>query len=141
MVYDPNVYAYYNGKPMYSRDEFVFKKRGFGAIETDEELIAFAEKASHGWYDAGWHHSFIGYYLGDYALDEPKQSLTDNEYKRLKELQKIAREEYKKAEEAREWKKVGTTYWADNSVEETWRDKDGNEKTVMVTAPHGDACY
>ena len=141
MTYDPNVYAYYNGKPMYSRDEFVFKKRGFGAIETDEELIAFAEKASHGWYDAGWHHSFIGYYLGDYALDEPKQSLTDNEYKRLKELQKIAREEYKKAEEAREWKKVGTTYWADNSVEETWRDKDGNEKTVMVTAPHGDACY
>lgn len=141
MAYDPNVYAYYNGKPMYSRDEFVFKKRGFGAIETDEELIAFAEKASHGWYDAGWHHSFIGYYLGDYALDEPKQSLTDNEYKRLKELQKIAREEYKKAEEAREWKKVGTTYWADNSVEETWRDKDGNEKTVMVTAPHGDACY
>jgi hypothetical protein len=32
-------------------------------------------------------------------------------------------------------------YFADNSVEEVWEDKDGKRKRVMVVAPHGDACY
>ena len=30
MKYDPNVYGYVNGKPTYSRDEFIFTVRGFG---------------------------------------------------------------------------------------------------------------
>lgn len=139
--YDPRVYGYVNGNPCYSADEFVYKSRGFGAIETDEELMAFAKKASCDWYDSGWHHSFISFYLSDYALSEPCRSLTKREFERLKELQKAASEEYKKAEETREWKLVKTIYWADNSEEEVWEDKDGVQKTVMTVAPHGDACY
>lgn len=141
MEYDPRVYGYYNGKPCYSEEEFVHAKRHRGAFDSDAELIAFAEEASHGWYDAGWKHSFIGFYLSDYALSEPRASLTRKEFERLKELQAEAIAAHKAAEKARNWQKVKTLYWADNSVEEVWRDKDGNEKTVMVTGPHGDACY
>lgn len=135
------VYGTVNGKPVYSRDEFVYACRGFGAIRGDQELLAFAEKATHGWMWAGWHRTFRTYHLGDYSLDEPRRSLTDAEYARLKELQKEAQEAYDKAEAARQWARVNIVAYADNSVEEIWRDKDGNEKTVMITPPHGDACY
>lgn len=140
MSYDPNVYGYVNGKAVYSRDEFIFEARRFGPIESDEELIAYAEKVTHGWYDAGHKRSFIGYYLSDYAMAEPRASLTNAEFARLKELQAEARAAAKAAEEARQWQKVGTYGYADNSVEEVWEDKDGNRKTVMIVAPHGDAC-
>lgn len=40
MKYDPNVYGYVNGKPTYSRDEFIFTVRGFGPIENDADLLA-----------------------------------------------------------------------------------------------------
>lgn len=140
MKYDPNVYGYVNGKAVYSRDEFIFEKRHFGAIESDEELIAYAEKVTYGWSHAGWKRSFIDYYLGDYALGEPCASLTKAEYARLKELQAEARAARKAAEEAREWKLVDKVYWADNSVEEIYEDKNGERKTVMVVPPHGDAC-
>ena len=134
------VYGYVNGEPVYSRDDFDFKARGRGPIEDDEELIAFAEKVTGGWYNAGWRRSFTGYYLGDYALDEPKRSLTAQEYARLRELQKQAQAALKAADEAREWKLKGRYGYADNSVEEVYVDKDGVEKRVMVVAPHGDAC-
>lgn len=140
MKYDPRVCGYYNGKPYYSRDEYVFACRRHGPLETDEELIAFAEKASHGWYDAGHRQTFTGYYLSDYALSEPRKSLTNSEFDRLKELQRIARAKEKAADDAREWHYVRTIYWADNSEEEIWVDKDGVEKTVMTVGPHGDAC-
>ena len=140
MTYDPNVYGYVNGKPTYSHDEFVFACRGFGAIEADDDLLAFAEKASHGWYDAGWKRKFTDYYLSDYALAEPRHSLTDKEFARLKELQAEARAEAERIEAEKQWQKIDTIYWADNSVEEVYEDKDGNRKNVMVVGPHGDAC-
>lgn len=92
---DANVYGYVNGKAVYSRDEYIFTKRGFETIETDAELIKYAEKVTHNWYSAGHSRTFISYHLGDYALDEPQASLTKEEYKRLKELQEIAIEKYR----------------------------------------------
>lgn len=68
MTHNPNVYGYVNGKPVFSRDEFIFEHRKRGPIEDDAELIAFAEKATSGWHNAGWSHSFISFYLSDYAL-------------------------------------------------------------------------
>lgn len=133
-------WGYVNGRPVYSRDEYVYARRGFGAIENDEELIAFAKKASHDWYNAGWHRTFTTYCLSDYALDEPKQSLTVSEYRRLKGLQKEAKAAERAADEARCWKLVDTMYFADNSVEEIWEDKDGVRERRMVVGPHGDAC-
>lgn len=138
--YDPCVYGYVNGEPVYSRDEFVFKVRGFGPIESDDELLSFAEKVTSNWYDAGWHRTFIGFYLSDYALAEPCRSLTVKEFDRLRELQRHARKKAEEAEAARQWRYVETLYWADNSVEEIWEDKDGNRKTVMTVGPHGDVC-
>lgn len=58
MTHNPNVYGYVNGKPVFSRDEFIFEHRKRGPIEDDAELIAFAEKATSGWHNAGWSHSF-----------------------------------------------------------------------------------
>lgn len=135
------IYGTVNSRPVYSRDEYVYACRGFGAIQDDKELLAFAEKATHGWMYAGWKRNFRTYYLGDYVLDEPHCSLTDAEYAHLKELQKEAQKAYDKAEAARQWAHVNTVAYADNSIEEIWRDKDGNEKTVMITPPHGDVCY
>ena len=140
MKIDPNVYGYVNGQPVYSHEEFRYKARGFGAIESDEELIAYAEQVTHGWSSAGWKHSFTDFYLSDYALSEPYASLTHKEFARLKELQTEAIAEEKRKDEAREWKFKCRYYYADNSEEEVWVDKDGIEKTIMVVAPHGDAC-
>lgn len=140
MTYDPNVFGYVDGQPTYSRDEFIYKKRRRGPITDDAELVAFAEKVTSGWYNAGWRRTCTTYYLGDYALDEPLNSMTLKEYNRLKELQKKARDEAEAAEAARCWQHVETIRWADNSVEEVYKDKDGNIKRVMTVAPHGDVC-
>ena len=140
MKNDANVYGYVNGKAVYSRDEFIFAARGFGAIENDEELMAYAEKVTSHWYDSGWSRKFTNFYLSDYALNEPYRSLTKKEFERLKELQKEAEEEEKRIEEAKEWRFVERAYWADNSVEEIYEDKDGNRKTVTVVGAHGDVC-
>lgn len=135
MTYDPNVFGYVDGQPTYSRDEFIYKKRRRGPITDDAELVAFAEKVTSGWYNAGWRRTFTTYYLGDYALDEPLNSMTLKEYNRLKELQKKARDEAEAAEAARCWQHVETIRWADNSVEEVYKDKDGNIKRVMDGSP------
>lgn len=140
MKYDPNVYGYVNGKPTYSRDEFIFTVRGFGPIENDADLLAFAEKVTSRWYNAGWHQTFATCYLSDYALSEPFASLTLSEFGRLKELQQEAREAAKAADDARCWRLKEAINWADNSVEEIYEDKDGNTKHVTVVGPHGDAC-
>ena len=140
MQYDPNVYGCVNGRPVYSRDEFIYAKRHRGPIETDAELLAYAEEASHHWYDSGWRRTFTTFYLSDYALSEPYASLTLKEFTRLKELQKEARAAEKAADDAREWRLVETNHWADNSVEEVYEDKNGTRKTVTAAAPHGDAC-
>lgn len=100
MTYDPNVFGYVDGQPTYSRDEFIYKKRRRGPITDDAELVAFAEKVTSGWYNAGWHQTFTTYYLGDYALSEPLDSMTIKEYNRLKDLQKEARQEAEAAEAA-----------------------------------------
>ena len=138
---EKQVYGWYNGTFYYSKDEFRYAVRKRGPINTDEELIAFAEKVTHNWYNAGWHHTFTTYYLSDYALSEPRTSLTDREFKRLVQLQQAAQTAEKAADEARCWHNIETNYYADNSVEEVWEDKDGNRKTIMTVAPHGDVCF
>ena len=40
-----------------------------------------------------------------------------------------------------EWKDVGLLHFADNSTEMEQVDKRGRKRRVMVTAPHGDACF
>lgn len=140
MEINKNPYGYVNGQPVFSRDEFIYAKRGRGPISDDNELIAFAEKVTSGWYNAGWKQTFATYYLSDYALSEPLESMTLKEYNRLKELQKKAQAEAAAAEADRRWQHVDTVKYADNSVEEVYKDKDGNTKTVMTVGPHGDIC-
>lgn len=94
MVNDPNVYGYVNGQPVYSAEEFKYKKRGFEEIISDAELMKYAEKVTGNWSSAGHSHKFVNFYLSDYALSEPYASLTKKEFERLKELQKIAKDEY-----------------------------------------------
>lgn len=136
-----NIYGWVNGEAVYSNEEFRYKSRGFGAITNDDDLMAYAEKVTYGWSDAGHKRTFIGFYLSDYAMSEPYRSLTHTEFDRLKELQAEARRKAKEADDAREWRYVRTIYWADNSIEEIWQDKDGVEKTVQVTGSHGDVCF
>lgn len=138
---EKRVFGYVNGKAVYSPDEFVFEARHFGPIQTDEELMAYAKKVTHNWYNAGWHRTFETFYLSDYALSEPYASLTKAEFNRLVELQKAAKAAAKAKEDARCWQYVTTVYYADNSEEELWRDKDGVEKWVMTVGPHGDICF
>lgn len=135
-----NCYGSYNGRTVYGKDNWVYTKRGFGAITSDRVLMEYAEKVSYGWSDAGWHHKFEDFYLSDYALAHPRYDLTDAEFNRLKELHAEAIAKRKAEDDAREWRYVRTIYWADNSEEEIWVDKNGVEKTVMTVAPHGDLC-
>ena len=134
------IYGFVDGRPTFSRDEFVYAHRRRGPITDDAELIAFAEKVTSGWQNAGWHRTFTTYYLGDYVLDEPLHSMTFTEYERLKELQQKAIAEAKAADDARCWRLKETIHYADNSVEEVYEDKDGKLKRVMTVYPHGDIC-
>ena len=140
MTYDPKVYGYVNGKATYSRDEFIYETRRRGPIVNNAELMTFSEKVTGGWSDAGWRRSFVNFYLSDYALAEPKASLTAAEFSRLKQLQKEAQEAEAAADAAHGWKLKQTTHYADNSTEEVWEDKEGQTKTIMAVYPHGDAC-
>ena len=135
-----NCFGYRNSEKVYGKDNWVYRCRGFGKITSDRVLMKFAEKVTSGWYDAGWHRDFKDYYLSDYALAHPRCDLTDDEFNRLIELQKEERDKAKAADDARGWKYSHTVYWADNSEEEVWIDKDGNEKRVTKVGPHGDLC-
>ncbi len=137
---EKNIYGYVNGEAVFSANEFVYKSRGFGALETDEEIFNYAQKVTYNWSTGTYKADFRTFYLSDYALSEPRRSLTADEFKRLQAMQDSVRREHDKAEEARQWQKVDTLYWADNSVEEIWRDKYGTEKRVTVIGAHGDAC-
>ena len=105
---DKNIYGYVNGKPVYSRDEFIFESRSSRykdeslkkQITNDAELLKFAEKVTSGWLNAGHKQSFTHFYLSDYALSEPYRSLTLKEFGRLKQLQEIAYAEWE-AEQAK----------------------------------------
>ena len=135
-----NVYGWVNGKEVYSRDEFIYTVRGFGEITDDSELLAYAEKVTDHWYIAGWRKTFTTFFLSDYSMAKPYNNLTVKEFERLKEMQDEARKQEKAADDARGWVKIKTIYWADNSIEEVWEDKDGIQKTVQITGAHGDAC-
>lgn len=134
-------FGWVNGKDVYSRDEYVFESRGFGEITSDRVLMKFAKEVTSNWYDAGHHHTFEGFFLGDYCLSEPCKSLTHKEFARLKELQKEAREKQQRIEDEKEWKYDHTEYFADNSEEEVWINKYGESKRIMTVHPHGDASY
>lgn len=135
-----NVYGWVNGRKVYSRDEYIYTKRGFGKIENDEELLSYASKVTCDWCQAGHNRTFEGFFLGNYALDEPLASITDTEYERLKELQTEARKRVRLEEEQKEWKKIAEYCYADNSVEEVWENRYGERKTIMSVYPHGDVC-
>lgn len=135
------VYGYVNGEAVYSAEDFIYKARGFGAIDNDQQLMAYAYKVTGGWSHAGHRRTFITFYLSDYCMSEPCRSLTKKEFDRLKELQKIAIDAHEKVEEDKEWRCVQTIYYADNSEEEVWENKYGERKTVMTVGPGLDACY
>lgn len=39
------------------------------------------------------------------------------------------------------WEKVHIIHYADNSVAEVQQDRIGNQREVMIEAPHGDVCF
>ena len=133
-----NPFGYVNGKPIFSRDEFVYEHRGFGPIIDDNILLAYAAKVTGNWTQAGWRRSFTAFHISDYALSEPRRSLTDDEFSRLIEVQLIAKKKEDDAENERGWRLIGTYGYADNSIEEVYEDRNGIRKTVMTVMPHGD---
>ena len=114
---DRNPFGYVNGKPVFSRDEFIFEHRGFGPITDDDALLAYAAKVTGSWSQAGWRRSFTSFHISDYALLEPRRSLTDDEFERLIELQMIAKKTEDDAKTERGWQLIGTYAYADNSIE------------------------
>lgn len=134
---DKFVWGYFNGEPKYTEEDWIYSIRDHGACESDEELIALAQKISGNWFDAGWHRTFTTYYIDMYEF---QRNFTRAERKRLHELQAEAIAAEKAADDAREWRFKERYYWADNSIEEVWVDKDGIEKIVTIEYPHGDAC-
>ena len=133
--------GYLNGKAYYDITEWKYACRNHGAFASDSELLAYAEKATHGWYNAGWKRTFETFYLGLDARSSKVEYLTVDEWNRLKSMQDKARSEAEAKEQARQWRMVDRLFFADNSVEEVWEDKDGIRKNVMTIAPNGDLCF
>ena len=138
--------VYVGDKPVYNRNDLVYASRKRGAITTDAELMEFCEKVTCGWTDLGKKRGFLHFYLNDSEIAQPRRSLTDEEFKRIKEIQNAAREEEKRKEDARQWKKIQTIHLEDDSVKVVYEDKDGNRKTVFNLCPkskrrYGDGYY
>ena len=128
MKNNSNWYGVYVGdKPVHNRNDLVCASRKRGAITTDAELIEFCEKVTCGWTDLGIKRGFLHFYLSDSEIAQPRLSLTDDEFKRLKEIQKVAREEEKRKEDA--------------SLNEMYEDKDGDKKTVSIFCPKSKRRY
>ena len=108
-MHDKTAYGYVNGKPVYSRDEFIFESRSSRykdytdvnlkeQITNNTELLKFAEKVTYGWQRHGHRQKFTHYFLT--TSEEPYNSLTLDEFNRLKQIQEEKYAEWK-AEEAR----------------------------------------
>ena len=89
---DDRVYGYVNGYACHSPEEFVYKCRKFGEITNDSDLIDWAEKCSHNWYNAGHHETFATFYIDSYDFS---RNFTQSELNRLRELQIQAKEDLK----------------------------------------------
>lgn len=82
-------------------------------------------------YSSSWEAKHLLKLVND---DEHDYNEVVNMYKRYTKKQKAH-------DKAKEWKEVKKIYYADNSIEVIYEDKDGNQKTELEVAPHGDACY
>lgn len=130
-----------NGETFRFKDQnaLVIWKRGFESFESDEALIAYCE-ANYLFSSFGRPTSFENADLSPHWSDLVSH-LTCPEIKRLKELQSALRKEKAEKEAKKNWKRVDTLYFMDNSIEEIWEDNKGNHKRIMATAPHGDICF
>lgn len=122
-----------------SQEQLLIQRRGFEKFESDEQMLAWLEEKG-AFQQYGHKRRFIDFYISDYCLDRIYDYLTKAEVKHLRELQNRKRAEHKAAEDAREWRKVDTFHYADNSVEKIWIDKNGVRKTVTTVGPGGDVC-
>lgn len=77
------VFGYVNGVPYYTREDYVYAKRGFVSFESDEAMIKYAKEITNNWYDGGANRTFTSYCFtyGD------AHNFTEEEYKRLLYLQ------------------------------------------------------
>lgn len=128
-------YCYNGVKMSLTHDEFVIMKRGIESFESDESLVEWLKKVTSGF------QKFVDAYISDYTCGDYYDNLTDAEFKRVKEYQKELIQIEKDADNKREWKLKESSFYADNSVEETYVDKNGIEKTIMTVQPHGDICF
>lgn len=104
------------------------------------------------------HHFYVGSWRrgrneGDAPILDPHgaywfnqklwtSEVTDEQFRRLAVLERRYASFYRYLTEvAPQWETVMTIPYMDNSVEAVQRDRWGNERTVTVTAPHGDVCY
>ena len=129
-------YGYVNGRPIYSRDEWIYSSRGFGPLLNDDDLMTFAAKITHNWYTGSWRKGFEKYSLSEFELDEPFASLTQSEFDRLKVLQIAAKEKIRRFRREKDWKLIETVRYEDNSAEEIYENRYGERKTVQIESPH-----
>jgi len=130
------VYGHIKGRPIYYRDEWIYSSRGFGPLLNDDDLMAFASKLTHNWYTGGWRKGFEKFPLFDFESDEPFASLTESEFNRLKTLQKVAKGQVCLFRAERGWEFMETIHYEDNSVEEVYKNRYGEQKTVQIVSPH-----
>lgn len=122
-----------------SHDAYIKAKRSFERFPCMEKMVEYLREKTH-FQQAGWRHDFLDFYISDYSQDPIYDYITMEEGRQLREYQKELRAKADAAEAARGWRLVDTIYWADNSVEEIWEDKDGIRKSKTVVGPHGDLC-
>lgn len=78
---------------------------------------------------------------GSFEFFHGKNCITRTEYEKIMKLLTRYQRFYTYVKETSpQWKKVREIYWADNSIEELQINKYGEERTIMIVAPHGDAC-
>ena len=122
-----------------SRTEYNKFRRGFDHFESVEHMVNYLD--ANGYFQQAGHKcSFLDFFLSDWDGARIHDLLTPEEFQQLKDYQQKLIAQFREAEKAREWKLVDTYYYADNSVEQIWEDKNGLRKTVMTVGPHGDVC-
>ncbi|WP_090739322.1 hypothetical protein [Paenibacillus sp. Mc5Re-14] len=125
-------------------DEYIIKQRNF-QYTSIAQLIRYLDRKS-AFYSAGHKRSIERVTVFENRMEifdlSDKDVMTNDEHKKVARLLlRYQRYCYYCKEILPQWREVDRINFADNSVEVVQINRYGEKRHVMVTAPHGDACY
>lgn len=125
-------------------EEYIIRKRNI-QYTSIAQLIRHLEKNGE-FYSAGHRREIHRVTVFEKKMEIfdlwDKDVLTKEEHKKVAKLLLRYQRFYHYCKEiSQQWREINRIHWADNSIDSVQVNKHGEKRHVMVTGPHGDACY